>query len=299
MKIDVFAHVLPVGLLRAIQESVPNIIEQNAFLQIPALTDLKIRRENYPDGVKQIISNVNLNPEDYFSGAKSAELCSVGNEELLKLVQDNPDIFTAAVAMVPMNNLPKAVEIIEQQVTKNFIGIQLFTMALGKSIADKEFEPIFAEMSKSNLPIFLHPVFDERKPDNNITFSWEYELTQAMYQIVKAGYFEKYPNLKIIVHHAGAMIPFFAGRIKYTMTAQEFEDFKKFYVDTAILGNPKALESTVDFFGESHVVLGTDAPFAIMPSGATNEIIEAIEQMDISQAAKEAIYSKNILKMMR
>lgn len=299
MKIDAFAHTLPVGLLKAIQAEVPDIIEKNAFLQIPALTDLKIRRENYPAGVKQIISNVNLNPEDYFSGDKAADLCELGNDELLKLVQDNADIFEAAVAMVPMNNLSKAIEIIDQQVAKNFVGVQLFTRALGKSIADKEFEPIFAEMSKLDLPIFLHPVFDERKPDNNITFSWEYELTQAMYQIVKAGYFEKYPNLKIIVHHAGAVVPFFAGRIKYTMSAQEASDFQKFYVDTAILGNPKALELAVDYFGPSHVLFGTDAPFAVMPSGATNEVIQAIDDMQVAPDIKEDIYSNNILKLMR
>lgn len=173
----------------------------------------------------------------------------------------------------------------------------MFTRALGKSIADPEFEPIFAAMEKANLPILLHPVFDERKPDNNITFSWEYELTQAMYQIVKAGYFEKYPKLKIIVHHAGAMVPFFAGRIKYTMSEQEYQDFQKFYVDTAILGNPKALDLAVDFFGKSHVLFGTDAPFAVMPSGATTEILQAIDQMNVTTTVKEDIYRNNILKL--
>lgn len=298
MKIDAFAHVLPVGLLTSIKTEIPDIIEKNAFLQIPALTDLKIRRENFPEDVKQIISNVNLNPEDYFDGEKAANLCLSANEELLQLVADNPDIFEAAVAMLPMNNISKSVEMIDQQVAAKFVGVQLFTRALGKSIADEEFEPIFAELAKLDVPVLLHPVFDARKPDNNITFSWEYELTQAMYQIVKAGYFEKYPNLKIIVHHAGAMVPFFAGRIQRTMTAQENSDFQKFYVDTAILGNPKALDLTVDYFGVSHVVFGTDAPFAVMPSGATKEVVQAIAEMELSTEEKDAIYSQNILKIM-
>lgn len=296
MKIDAFAHVLPVGLLKELQQRAPDIIEQNPFLKIPALTDLKLRRENFPADVKQIISNVNLNPEDYVDSETAGKLCVNANNELLQLVKNNSDIFTEAVAMVPMNNLPKTLEIIEQ-LPNNFVGIQLFTRALGKSIADSEFEAIFAAMAKADLPIFLHPVFDKRKPDNNITFSWEYELTQAMYQIVKAGYFEKYPNLKVIVHHAGAMVPFFAGRIKYTMTTQEYQDFQKFYVDTAILGNPKALDLAVDFFGESHVLLGTDAPFAVMPNGATEEILQAIEQMNVAVDVKEDIYSRNVLKL--
>lgn len=301
IKIDAFAHVLPTDLLNNIKNDFPDVIEKNQFLKIPALTDLNIRRKDFPKDVKQIISNVNLNPEDYFDGKKAAQLCWDANEELLKLANENEDIFAGAVAMVPMNNIPKAIEIIEQQVASNdkFVGIQLFTQALDKSIASVEYEPIFLEMSKVDLPIFLHPVFDNNKRDNNITFSWEYELTQAMMQIVQAGYFEKYPNLKIIVHHAGAMVPFFAGRIKYTMTDQEYRDFKKFYVDTAILGNPKALELAIDFFGSEHMVFGTDAPFAVMPNGATEQIVDAINEMRVSTTTRDDIFSNNFLKIIR
>ena len=301
VKLDAFAHVLPTELLNSIKKDVPNIIEDNLFLQIPSLNDFKLRHQAFPQDVKQIISNVNLNPEDYFDGIKSADLCWQANEELLQILADNADIFEAAVAMVPMNNIPEALKIIEEQVNQNdkFLGIQLFTRALDKSIADPEFEAVFAKMAELNLPIWLHPVFDKQKRENNITFSWEYELTQAMYQIVKAGYFEKYPNLKIIVHHAGAMVPFFAERIKRTMSEQEYLDFKKFYVDTAILGNTKALELALDFYGETHLLFGTDAPFAVMPNGATKEIVSAIDTMDVSKDVKNDIYRNNLLKLIK
>ncbi|KRN99122.1 amidohydrolase family protein [Companilactobacillus kimchiensis] len=300
-KLDVFAHVLPAELLNKMQQQVPNIVAQNPFVQIPSLTDMAIRHQNFPTDVKQIISNVNLNPEDYFDGPVAAELCYQANDEMLKMVADNNDIFENAVAMVPMNNIDQALEIITKQVAADnkFVGIQLFTRALGKSIADPDFEAVFAKMSELNLPIWLHPVFDARKPDNNITFSWEYELTQAMYQIVKAGYFEKYPNLKIIVHHAGSMVPFFAERIKFTMSEVEYNDFKKFYVDTAILGNPKALELALDFYGKEHILFGTDAPFAKMPNGATSEIVSAIDQMEIDEATRSDIYTDNFKNLLK
>lgn len=298
-KLDVFAHVLPTNLLKNIKQDVPSIIEDNLFLQIPSLTDLELRHQNFPQDVKQIISNVNLNPEDYFDAEKSAQMCWDTNEEMLQLQKDNADIFESVVAMIPMNNLDEAIKII-REVSQNLslIGIQVFTRALGKSIADPEFEEVFKTAAELKVPIWLHPVFDERKPDNNLTFSWEYELTQAMYQIVTADYFEKYPDLKIIVHHAGAMVPFFAGRIKYTLP-KYYEDFKKFYVDTAILGNPKALELAMDFYGTDHLVFGTDAPFAVMPNGATKEITHAIDEMDISDAQRNAIYHNNFINLLK
>lgn len=301
VKLDVFAHVLPTNLLKKMKQDFPDIIQKNLFLQIPSLTDLKLRHQNFPNDIKQIISNVNLNPEDYYSDAKlTAQLCSDANKELLKIVQENDDIFEAAVGMLPMNNVPQAVKIMDKIAqTDKFVGVQLFTRALDKSIADKEFESIFEKAARLNLPIWLHPVFDSTKRDNNLTFSWEYELTQAMYQIVKAGYFEKYPNLKIIVHHAGAMVPFFSGRIKHTMTQQEYLDFKKFYVDTAILGNTKALELAFDFFGEDHMLFGTDAPFAVMPNGNTSEIVSAINEMDISDLQLQKIYRGNFNNLLK
>jgi len=173
------------------------------------------------------------------------------------------------------------------------VGVQLFTQALGQPITAEAYEPVFAKMAAIGAPIWLHPVFDMQKPANNLTFSWEYELTQAMYGIVAAKYFRKYPELKVIVHHAGAMVPYFSQRIKYIQTAEDYADFQKFYVDTAILGNPKALELAADFFGIDHVLFGTDSPFGIPPVGPTAVIEQAVNDMAITAAQKQAIFRDN------
>lgn len=76
-----------------------------------------------------------------------------------------------------------------------------------------------------------------------LVFSWEYELSQAMLQIVQADILGKLPNLKTLVHYAGAMVSFFSGRIERIL-----DDFKKFNVDTAILGNSAALNLAIDYF---------------------------------------------------
>lgn len=149
-----------------------------------------------------------------------------------------------------------------------------------------------------DLLVLLHPVFDERKPDNNIVFSWEYELSLEMMKLVQTNIFKDCPNIKIIVHHAGAMIPYFSGRIENILKKTK-DDFKKFYVDTALLGNPKALELTIDYFGIDHVLYGTDAPFGIMPNGAVKEIEEAINMLPINDEEKEKIYNKNINNLIK
>ena len=162
----------------------------------------------------------------------------------------------------------------------------------------EEFRPILKKCEELDLVVLLHPVFDNRKPDNNIVFSWEYELSQAMLQLVQSNIFEECPHIKIIVHHAGAMIPFFAGRIN-NIVKNKKDDFKKFYVDTAILGNSKALELAIDYFGVDKVLYGTDSPFGIMPNGAIKEIEEAIDMLPITDSDKEKIYNKKILNLLK
>ena len=93
------------------------------------------------------------------------------------------------------------------------------------------------------------------------------------------------------------MIPFFAGRVKYILGSDKEEDFKKFYVDTALLGNTKALELAANYFGVNHLVFGTDATLGIMPAGATKEILEAIDEMNITEEEKEAVLENNIINI--
>ncbi|HFI0103254.1 TPA: amidohydrolase family protein [Streptococcus suis] len=301
MKIDVFAHVLLPQFYQKMLALDPALPQKMPFLQNPILKDMEKRQALQDPAVKQIISFVNVNPEDYLEAEPALALVQEANQELLETVQAYPNQFFAGVAMLAMNNIEGSLEILEDFVAKNpeIVGVQLFSRHLGLSIADQNFRPIFAKCEELDIPIWLHPVFDNRKPDNNIVFSWEYEQSQAMLQLVQAGIFQDYPNLKIIVHHAGALAPFFSGRIQYILPEKQVEDFRKFYVDTAILGNPKALELTIDYFGLDRVLFGTDAPLGIAPAGATQVISEAIDSLPLSQEDKQAIYSENIKLLLK
>jgi hypothetical protein len=45
------------------------------------------------------------------------------------------------------------------------------------------------------------------------TFGWPYETSAAMARLVFAGLFDRFPAMKIITHHMGAMAPYFEGRV--------------------------------------------------------------------------------------
>lgn len=300
-KIDAYAHILPAKYYQKMLPVEPNIPNMFPFIKIKTLVDLDERLTKWPDqNTKQVISLANISPEDFTDSKTSAELCQSANEELSNLVDQHPGKFAGAVAILPMNNIEAACKVISSiKDDENLVGAQIFTRHLGKSIANKEFRPVLAQAAKLHVPLWIHPIFDARKPDNNLVFSWEYELSQAMLQLVQSDLFQDYPNLKIIIHHAGAMVPFFSGRIDHILDEKHAQDFKKFYVDTAILGNTPALKLAIDYYGIDHVLFGTDAPFAVMPSGADQIITQAINDLTISDKDKQKIFHDNYYSLIK
>jgi aminocarboxymuconate-semialdehyde decarboxylase len=70
-------------------------------------------------------------------------------------------------------------------------------------------------MATYDLPIWLHPFrgadFSDYATEDRSqyeiwwTFGWPYDTSAAMARLVFAGHFDRFPQLKIITHHMGAM----------------------------------------------------------------------------------------------
>jgi aminocarboxymuconate-semialdehyde decarboxylase len=136
-----------------------------------------------------------------------------------------------------------------------------------------------------------------------------------MTRLALSGIFEKYPDLKIITHHCGGMIPFFADRIVSTynyckaVTKEQYlnnikkppiEYFKKFYADTALNGGTSALMCGLAFFGIEKILFASDMPFDDkLGKTSMNDTIEAIEAMDISRSQKGMIFEENAVRLLR
>ena len=143
---------------------------------------------------------------------------------------------------------------------------------------------------------------------------WVYETSSAMVRLVLSGILEKYVNLKFIVHHGGAMIPFLSkripsfidfsatrlkNRILENISGQPMDYFKRFYADTAIYGNTAGLMCSYDFFGARHLVFGTDMPYdSQFGQKLTGETIKSIEEMDISVAEKKMVFEDNARELL-
>jgi predicted TIM-barrel fold metal-dependent hydrolase len=145
------------------------------------------------------------------------------------------------------------------------------------------------------------------------TFGWPYETSAAMARIVFSGMLDKLPELKIVAHHLGAMVPYFEGRVgpgwdqlgkrtsdeDYSVVLKNlkkrpFDYFKDFYADTATFGARPAMECGLAFYGQDKVLFASDCPFDPEKGpGYIRETIAVLESIDMPQEMREKIAYKN------
>lgn len=330
--IDVFSHYLPPRFYDKVMEVTTAPVHMFSRARaIPAMSDSKVRVDLMSrfDGYRQIPCLVSP-PIEYFAGPdKTPDLARVANEELALLTENNKEIFPGFVASLPMNNIDAALVEAERAVkTLGACGVQIFTNVNGRPIDEEEFFPLFELMSKMDRPIWIHPTRGMNIPDYQCekaskyeiwwTLGWPYETSVAMYRLVLSGIFERWPDIRIITHHVGGMIPMMEGRlgpgmelygtrtpeqqgefIKTPVKSKPLDVFKRFFADTASFGSRSAIECGLKFFGKDKMVFGTDMPFdPEHGTGYIRETLKAINDMDIPLSDKENILSGNIKRIL-
>src|SRR5215470_12559601 len=332
MKIDIFNHIFPKKFfdkyINAGQGG-KDIGKRVSNIQTIVDVDSRFRiLDEFGDYVQVI--TLPLPPVETLAGPdKSPELAREGNDGLAELVKKH-DRFLGFVASLPMNNPAAA----EKEMTRALdelgaFGIQVYTNAAGKPLDAPEFLPLFEEAARRDVPIWIHPARgadaadyrSETKSRYEIwwTFGWPYETSVAMARLVFSGYFDRFPNLKIITHHMGAMIPYFEGRVGHgwdqlgkrssdedyetllrSMNKRPIDYFKMFYADTALFGSYAGTKCGLEFFGVDQVLFASDAPFD--PEGGTlytRETIEVIDRLDITEDERDRIYRRNAERLFK
>lgn len=333
MKIDIFPHIYPKRFADRIASlSGPGLEMQKRFRQIPALTDLELRfriMDSFTDYVQ--VLTLSSPPIEALGGAQETpELARLANDGMADLVEKYPDRFPGFVASIPMNNTEAALKEIDRAINElEATGIQIFSNVNGRSLDEDEFQPLFSKMAAFNLPIWLHPARGSNFPDYQTekrsrydlwwVFGWPYETTVAMARLVFSGIFDRHPNIRIITHHLGAMLPYFEGRAGFgldqlgarsddpddgaalgRLRRRPLDYFRMFYGDTALFGALPATECGLKFFGADHLLFGTDMPFDPENGpGFIRETIRCMDELGASAQEKAMIYEQNARRLLK
>lgn len=260
--------------------------------------------------------------ESLFDGEELRQATRLANDSMAELVHGSERLL--GTVSVPLCEPVFAVEELRRGVESlKLIGPQIFTSSKGMPLDDPTLEPFWLEVERLGVPAWLHPERKSTQPDYPterssryslfLVLGWPYETSIAMARLVMSGVLERHPRLRIVAHHAGAMIPFFSGRIAGRYPEGEslgrmeqpatdgalLDGFKRFFVDTAIHGPLSAVMCSYEFFGPDHMVIGTDMPFG--PHRGADFCrwgTEIVENMPIPEGDREKIRSATALRLL-
>jgi aminocarboxymuconate-semialdehyde decarboxylase len=328
MRIDAYTHFMPSRMFKKLVDSgYPDIGKR--MREVPCIHDLDIRKkvvDTFPD-YAQILSFAMPPLEVFTKGDAKAieENARLINDELQEICEKNSDHFPGWVAQGCLGAADAGVTEAKRAIANGALGVQIYTNVAGKPLDDPAFEPFFAAMEKLDKPIWLHPARNSSVPDYASetkskfeiwwTFGWSYETAAAMARLVFSKIMDKYPNLKIITHHFGGIVPMLEGRIGPgwdqlgARTSDEdlgalLKQLKKrplyyfkhsFYADTATFTAKPAMDAGFDFYDLDKIVFASDCPFDPEKGTMyTRETLRIIEERDMSKADKDMVWYGNL-----
>ncbi|TFY56305.1 hypothetical protein EVJ58_g7717 [Rhodofomes roseus] len=178
-------------------------------------------------------------------------------------------------------------------------------------VGDDAFDPVWQELDRRGVAVHLHGT---QTPSST---PWPHALLgipitevpnethKGAAHLVVTGKKRRFPNVKIILSHLGGSTLILAPRVAVlsrhmgsALTPEEIMDnFKTFYVDTALAAHESTLGLAKNFLAPDHVLFGTDFP-AVSKDMATwyQKNLDGFYKDDPVQF--KAVLSENALKLM-
>ncbi len=226
------------------------------------------------------ISIVSLTcPNVYWGGeAVSVQAAREANDNVAEAQSRHPDRLRW-FASLPWEYPQRAVEELHRACDQGAVGVMVLANVAGRSLTDPAFAPVWAEIDRRALPVLVHPtdppgadLMDMGQFDLSWSVGFMFDTTLAITRMIFNGFFDKYPNLKVIASHGGGTLPYLVGRFekgdeveipsRRKMKRKPTDYLRHIYYDS-ITYNLGALQYLISVVGEDHVMFGTDWPHQV------------------------------------
>lgn len=174
-------------------------------------------------------------------------------------------------------------------------GVVLLANVRGTYLGDASFEPLMDELNRRRAVVFVHPSELPAPPVPGIPpFAADFLLdtTRAAINMARAGWLERYPDVKIILSHGGGFVPYAAERIARVCapdgsTEAGIARLRRFWFDTALSSSPYALPSLLAFADPARITFGSDWPYA--PKARSLHFAHLLDGFALDPAQRHAI----------
>jgi 2,3-dihydroxybenzoate decarboxylase len=234
------------------------------------------------------------------------------NDYLAGHVAAHPDRYIGMTAVAPQDPHWSAREIARGARDLGFKGVQINSHTQGQYLDDPKFDPIFRALADTGQPLYIHPA---TPPDSMIgpmleagldgaIFGFGVETGMHLLRLITIGIFDRYPDLQIMVGHAGEALPYWVYRLDYMHQAgvrsnryARMKPLRKTILEylrsnvlitTSGMAWPPAIRFAQQVVGEERVMYAMDYPYQFVP-----DEVRTHDLLDIPPAAKRMLMQTN------
>lgn len=282
--IDLHTHLVP-PVYRAFLEQ-HNALLEDGFPLPPWDPD---RHLEFMDRSHIAFSVLSLSsPHPYYGdGAACREVVRAVNEECAQCRRQHPDRFGFA-ACLPLPDVEAAVqETVYAMDTLGAVGVKLGSNTQGVYLGDPRLDPIFRELNARGGLLLIHPHAPAQMSREVFSagpvplFEFLCDTTRGVLNMMYQGFFDKFPQVKVVVPHCGSFLPNITDRlrgIQPILMGSGLLDrpmdvdgcLSKLYFDLAGNPAPHLLPLLLTMTTPDHVVFGSDYPFTPEPAIRAN-----------------------------
>ena len=188
------------------------------------------------------------------------------------------------------------------------VGAITLANIAGDPLTAPKFAPVWEAIEASGLPAWIHPTVPPGADAMDMTafnlianIGFMFDTTLALTRMIYDGFFDRYPNLKLIAGHAGGTLPFLAGRLdqcydhmpasRVNISRPPSAYLRHIYYDSVVYA-PEALALALAVGGADHMLYGSDYPHNI---GDMEGCLARVDALPAGQ--RDAVRGGNALRI--
>ncbi len=246
---------------------------------MPEMWDYEARiRDMDKAGVDLAIVSLTC-PNAFFGDqATSVRAATMVNESMAEQQRLRPDRIGWFTSL-PWQFADLAVLELERTLKQGAAGVMVIANIDGQNLTDPDFAPVWQAIDDKALPVLVHPTAPLGTADMSLDeyglvppIGFMIDTTLAIARMILDGFFDRYPNLKIIASHGGGTLPYLAGRLdrcheKIPACSDVIKEkpstyLGRIYYDSVVYA-ADALDLCLKVAGSSNVLYGSDYPHNI------------------------------------
>jgi predicted TIM-barrel fold metal-dependent hydrolase len=226
---------------------------------------------------------------DFLPGAEATPVATEINQDIEALCETGSGRLYGLGLLPTRDPAAAATELARIAAMPHLRGAIIGSIGAGRGLDDPALDPLWAAAERAGLMIFVHPHYGLGNEALGgyghampLALGFPFETTAAVARLVLGGTFDRFPGLRLMVAHAGGVLPYLAARLDACVAGDahspvrlrnEASSYLRLMYFDAIGYQAPTLSLLLSLVGAERIMFGTDHPF--FPPHVSNSALDA------------------------